>query len=183
VNRKATRKEHLEMPPNIICFSRNRCTSVEVIDENTLRSTCRLQDTLTDAYVEIRVRMPDLEIASAKAEFVRTTEEQCLQTAQALDKMVGVRIGAGMLKIIKGLIGEATDCKQVAFMVEECCHGVILSMTKDQLSAAPVGAEVPVEFYKDMVRQNIRLYNRCAAFAPGSSMVEGIEPPQNEGDR
>jgi Protein of unknown function (DUF2889) len=170
------------MPPNIICFSRNRCTSVEPIDENTLRSSCRLQDTLTDACVEIRVRLPDLEIESATAEFLRSPEKDCLRTGEALDKMVGVRIGAGMLKIIKGLIGEATACKQIAFMVEECCHGVILSMTKDQLKAAPVGAEVPTEFYTEMVRQNIRLYNRCAAFAPGSSMVEGIEPPQNEGD-
>ncbi len=170
------------MPPNIICFSRNRCTSVEGIDENTLRSTCRLQDTLTEAFVEIRVRLPDLEIESATAGFLRTPERACLRTAEALDKMVGVRIGAGMLKIIKGLIGEATDCKQLAFMVEECCHGVILSMTKDQLRAAPPGSEVPVEFYREMVKQNIRLYNRCAAFAPGSAMVEGIEPPRDRGD-
>jgi hypothetical protein len=170
------------MPPNITYFSLNRCTSVEVIDEDTLRSTCRLQDTLTDACVEIRVSLPDLEISSATGEFLRTPETECLRTAEALNKMVGVRIGPGMLKIIKGLIGEATDCKQLAFMVEECCHGVILSMTKDQLSAAPPGAEVPVEFYREMVKQNIRLYNRCAAFAPGSSMVEGIEPPQEQGD-
>jgi Protein of unknown function (DUF2889) len=166
------------MPPNIICFSRNRCTSVETIDDSTFRSSCQLQDTLTDAYVEIRVRLPELEITSARAEFRRTPEQQCLKVAEALDKMIGIRIGAGMLKIIKGLIGEATACKQLAFMVEECCHGVILSMTKDQLKAAPVGAEVPVAFYTEMVRQNIRLYNRCAAFAPGSRIVEGIEPPK-----
>ncbi len=171
------------MPPNVTRFSRNRCTAVEVIDENTLRSTCRLQDTLTDAKVEILVRLPDLEIAAATAEFLRTPEKACLRTAEAIGKMIGVRIGAGMLKIIKGLIGDATDCKQLAFMVEECCHGVILSMTKDQLNAAPPGADVPPEVYIEMVRKNIRLYNRCAAFAPGSSMVEGIEPPQNEGDR
>ncbi len=170
------------MPPDIIRFSRNRCTSVEVLDEDTLRSVCRLQDTLTDACVEIRVRMPELEIASATADFLRTPEESCLRTNEALEKMVGVRIGAGMLKIIKGLIGEVSGCKQLAFMVEECCHGVILSMTKDQLGAAPPGSEVPAEFYREMVKQNIRLYNRCAAFAPGSSMVEGIEPPRGEGD-
>ncbi len=170
------------MPPNITCFSRNRCTSVEVLDEDTLRSTCRLQDTRTDAWVEIRVRLPDLEIASATGAFPRTQERECLQTKEALDKMIGVRIGSGMLKIIKGLIGEVSTCSQLAFMVEECCHGVILSMTRDQLSAAPPGSEVPAEFYREMVKQNIRLYNRCAAFAPGSPMVEGIEPPQDQGD-
>lgn len=166
------------MPPDIICFSRNRCTSVDQVDDQTLRSCCRLQDTLTDAHVEILVRLPDLEITNATAEFRRSPQQECLQPTDALERMVGVRIGAGMLKIIKGLIGEVTECRQLAFMVEECCHGVILSMTRDTLKQAPADIQLTTEFYAEMVRQNTRLYNRCAAFAPGSSLVEGIEPPE-----
>jgi len=37
--------------------------------------------------------------------------------------------------------------------------------------------EGKLDFYRDMVRKNIRLYNRCAAFAEGSPIVEGLEPP------
>jgi len=166
------------MPPDILSFSRNRCTSVEQIDEHTLRSSCRLQDTLTDASVEILVRLPDLEITRATCEFRRTMQEECLHTAEAVNKVVGVRIGPGLLKIIKGLVGEATDCRQLAFMMEECCHGVILSFTKDTLSQAPKDMALTKEFYAEMVKQNIRMYNRCAAFAPGSSLVEGVEPPK-----
>ncbi len=166
------------MPPDILSFSRNRCTSVEQIDEHTLRSTCRLQDTLTDASVEILVRMPDLEITNAACEFRRTMQEECLNTDEAVKKVVGVRIGPGLLKILKGLGGEATDCRQLAFMMEECCHGVILSFTKDTLSQAPRDGALTKEFYAEMVKQNIRMYNRCAAFAPGSSLVEGVEPPK-----
>jgi len=166
------------MPPDILSFSRNRCTSVEQIDEHTLRSSCRLQDTLTDASVEILVRLPDLEITRATCEFRRTMQEECLNTGEAVKKVVGVRIGPGLLKIIKGLVGEATDCRQLAFMMEECCHGVILSFTKDTLSQAPKDMALTKEFYAEMVKQNIRMYNRCAAFAPGSSLVEGVEPPK-----
>ena len=77
-------------------------------------------------------------------------------------------------------MGEETDCKQLAFMVEECCHGVILAFTKDVLLGRPEmkDATEEKEMYINMVKENPRLYNRCAAFAPGSSMVEGIDPPE-----
>jgi hypothetical protein len=45
---------------HLLEFSRNRCTSVEKIAEDTLRSTCRLQDNLMDAWVQIEVRLPEL---------------------------------------------------------------------------------------------------------------------------
>lgn len=172
-------KREYSVMPNILKYSRNRSTSVEQIDDQSMRSTCRLQDTLTDTFVEIMVKLPDLEITSARAEVYRTYQEECRGPEVLFPKMVGVRIGPGVLKIIKGLVGETTECKQLAFMVEECCHGVILSFTKDVLlsSPRPEDEAEAKEFYGNMVRENIRLYNRCAAFAPGSSLVEGIEPP------
>lgn len=163
--------------PQILSFSRNRCTSVEPIDETAMRASCRLQDTFTEAFVEIRVKLPDLEIAQVKWEVVRSSGSAALEP-DCLEKIVGTRIGAGMLKIIKGLIGgEAPIERQLAFMVEECCHGVILSFTKDVLMKSPKDEAGTKEYYAKMVRDNIRLYNRCAAFAAGSSIVEGIEPP------
>jgi hypothetical protein len=163
----------------ILEYSRNRCTSVEQVDEQTLRSVCRLQDTLTEAVVEITATLPDLEIADITGNIIRTYEEACRKPADSLQKVVGVRVGPGVLKIIKGLIGKQTDCKQLAFMVEECCHGIILAFTKDMVKLSPKDKSHPnaIEFYNRMVRDNVRLYNRCAAFAPGSPLVEGIEAP------
>ena len=165
---------------NILIYSRNRCTCVEQVDENTLRATCTLQDTLTDAFVEILVGLPDLEIVDVRCEVKRTEQEPCKDPALSLAKVIGVRIGSGMLKIIKGLVAETTECKQLGFMVEECCHGVILSFTKDVLvsSPRPTDQEEAREFYGKMVKENIRLYNRCAAFAPGSDLVRGVDPPK-----
>jgi len=163
--------------PDILCFSRNRRTSVEQIDAQTMKSSCCLQDTLTDAFVEIRVRLPDLEIIEARGEFRRSPHGDCPALDRALETVNGVRIGSGMLKIIRGLIGAVTDCSELAFMVEECCHGVILAFTKDTLVACPPAETEQVGYYRNLVRDNIRLYNRCAAFAPGSSIVKGIDPP------
>ncbi len=162
---------------DILSFSRNRCTSVEVIDHQTIRASCRLQDTLTEAFVEITVQLPDLEITAVKGEVRRTHRKGCLDSTEFLQKVKGVRVGPGMLEIIKGLIGENTKCEELVFMVQECCHGVILSLTKDILLKAPEDQEGKIEFFSKMVRSNIRLYNRCAAFAAGSRLVDGLDPP------
>jgi hypothetical protein len=53
---------------------------------------------------------------------------------------------------------------------------VILSFTKEQLKSRPDDIDESRAYYHDMVKKNIRLYNRCAAFAKGSSLVEGLEP-------
>jgi hypothetical protein len=90
---------------------------------------------------------------------------------------VGIRIGAGMTEIIQGTLS-GLACEELIFMLEECCHGVILSLTRDVLEQAPADAEGEHAFFSNMVRQSIRLYDRCAAFAPGSSLVEGLKPPE-----
>jgi hypothetical protein len=162
---------------NLLFFSRNRCTSVEQTDEKTIRSSCHLQDTFTDVYVEILVELPDLEITDVKAEVRRSPQNVPPIKIDSLQKAVGVRIGPSMLKIFKGLLGGTGNSNQLTFMVEECCHGVILSFTKEELQKAPKDKKDAKEFYSNMVKQNTRLYNRCAAFAAGSSLVEGIEPP------
>jgi len=163
--------------PNILVFARIRTTYVEQIAEGELRAVCKLNDTLNEATVEIGVKTPELEIIKARAQVVRTPSGVKLNEMELMSRVVGIRIGPGMKKIIRGLIGQADESKQLAFMIEECCNAVILSFTKDVLVQTPEDKRGEKDFYRNMVKENIRLYNRCAAFAPGSSLVEGIEPP------
>ncbi|MBW1721751.1 MAG: hypothetical protein JRH13_05010 [Deltaproteobacteria bacterium] len=160
----------------LVAFCRNRCTSVEQVDEKMLRAWCRLQDTGLDVFVEIRVKLPDLEVLAAKGEVYRSDGKALSEAVGTLKKVVGIRVGPGMGKIIRGLLGEDEGVKQLAFMVEECCHGVILTFTKETLKKAPQDVEEARKFYAGMARENLRLVNRCAAYAPGSSLVEGLEP-------
>lgn len=163
--------------PDILIFSRIRSTFVEPVEENRLRAVCQLNDTLTEATVEVLVKIPELEIVDAKAGIVRAVSRPKEDETQLAKKVIGIRIGPGMKKIIRGLIGEGDETKQLAFMIEECCNAVILSFTKDVLLQRPEDKRGKRDFYRNMVKENIRLYNRCAAFAPGSPLVEGIEPP------
>ena len=159
----------------MLCFSRNRCTKVDQVDKYTLKASCRLQDTITDCGVQILVKLPDLEISKIKAEFGREGTKLGSQDMLRLEKVIGVRIGPGVLKIIKGLIGNESRLEQLAFMVEECCQGVILYFTRDDLEKVPVDEDEERIYYNNMVKGNLNLFNRCAAFAPGSTFVEGIE--------
>lgn len=159
----------------MLCFARNRCTNVDQIGEYTLKASCRLQDSLTDCYVEVLLKLPNLDISSIKAEVVRGRMKLSSQDMSYLKKVIGVRIGPGVLKIIKGLIGNECRLEQLAFMVEECCQAVILYFTRDDLEKVPLDEDEERIYYNNMVKGNLNLFNRCAAFAPGSSFVEGIE--------
>jgi hypothetical protein len=163
---------------DILCFSRNRCTSVEQLDEKTMRACCRIQDPLMDAFVSIHVKLPDLEIAGAFGKIQRSAEGSQMEIVEPLDDVVGVRIGPGLKKILKGLLKNSSVHKQLIFMLEECCGGVILTFTKDVLINAPKDKLSERDYFESFVRSNPRLYNSCAAFAPGSPLVEGIEPPR-----
>ena len=164
--------------PYLLNFSRNRRTEVEQLDETTLRSSCRIQDNLTDASVGITAKLPDLEITHVQAEVRRSPRPECFDAAGAMRKAVGIRIGAGMTEIIQHILSESTACEELIFMLEECCHGVILALARDVLEKVPADPEGKHAYFSKMVRENIRLYNRCAAFAPGSSLVEGMTPPE-----
>ena len=164
--------------PHLLDFSRNRRTEVEQIDGTTFRSRCRVQDNLTDAVVEIIAQLPNLEITHAKAEVNRSPRRECVDNVSAMEKAVGIRIGAGMSEIIQGTLSQSVACEELVFMLEECCHGVILALTRDELEKSPADPEGKHAYFSEMVRKNIRLYNRCAAFAPGSSLVEGLTPPE-----
>ncbi len=169
------------MANNILEFSLNRSTSVEPLNDGNLLSICQLRDTFTAAEIRMLVKMPELEIAEISGSFRHAYLDEIEDLNAALQQLLGVRVGAGMLKIIKGLLGEAENLDQVVYMVEEACHGVILHLTKKVLLKAPEDAEAKFAFYANMVKKSIRLYDRCAAFAKGSPLVAELEAEQRAG--
>ncbi len=160
---------------HLISFSRSRCTTVEESSDGIMTCTCRVTDNLLDARVQIQAGLPDLEIMTAGSRIDHCRIEGMAAAEERLQNLLGVRIGPGMLKIIEGLMGDDPACVELAYMAEECCHGAILSLTKETLKKAPLEPADSRDFYSKMVQKNKRLYNRCAAFADGSSLLEGIE--------
>jgi len=159
----------------LISFSRSRCTTVEESSNGIMTCTCRITDNLLDGRVQLQASLPELEIMAAESRFDHCLLKGMSAAEERLQNILGVRIGPGMLKIIEGLMGDDPACVELAFMAEECCHGAILSLTKETLKKGPLEPADSRDFYSKMVQNNKRLYNRCAAFADGSSLLEGIE--------
>jgi class 3 adenylate cyclase len=161
--------------PHVLFFTRNRCTSVEQVDERRVRAQCRLEDTLTEAFAEVSVRLPDLELIDVRGEVYRSAGTIPSRAAEALGKVIGTRIGPGMVKIMKGLVGEGEETEELLNMVDECCQAVVLAFTKDELAKAPREEKKAREFCSKLLKENARLYNSCIAFSPESPLVQGIK--------
>jgi hypothetical protein len=157
------------------CFFRNRCTTVETVDDQTTRSTCRLQDTLMEAWVEILVKSPDLEIIGVRGQVRRSGERGWKDIGHDLQQVLGARVGPGIKKIIRGLIADGPLLGTSATLLDECCHGVILSFTRDILALAPQDRAGEKAFFSDMVRANPRLYNSCAALSADSPLLADLD--------
>lgn len=158
--------------PEILCFSRNRCTSIEQVDDRTLRSTCRTRDNLVDAGVEITAKLPDLEITRVECTVTAPHREANPVPRDDLQKLIGSRVGPGIKKIIWSAVERSPHAEQFAAMLDECCNGIILSFTKDVLIHAPKDKPGEKKFFAGMVRANPRLFNSCAALAPESPLME-----------
>jgi hypothetical protein len=159
---------------DILCFSRNRCTTVERVDDQTTRSTCRVQDTLMEAWAEILVKSPDLEIVGVRGQIRRSGEGDRTDIDHDLRPVLGARVGPGIKKILRGLIAKGPLMETLALLVEECCAGVILSFTRDVLALAPKDRSGEKDFFAEMVRANPRLYNSCAALSADSPLMADL---------
>ena len=159
---------------DIGCFFRNRCTTVERVDDQTTRSTCRVQDTLLEAWVEILVKAPDLEIVGVKGQIRRSGEGDRTDISPDLLQVLGARVGPGIKKIIRGLIANGPLVETLSTLLDECCNGVILSFTRDVLVLAPQDRAGEKDFFSNMVRANPRLYNSCAALSADSPLMADL---------
>lgn len=164
-------------------FSRNRQTRVDALEGGALRSVCHVSDLFSEAEVTVIADPPELTIREAFAEVLRADAPWPEDVNTPLKSITGVRIGPGMLEILKGLLVFDPPCPDLVRMVEEACQAVILSLTRKVLAHAPADDPGKIAFFSDMVKKNIRLYNRCAAFAPGSRLVEGVDPAQKTDSR
>lgn len=160
-----------------LVFQRTKTVDVEPRGDSELDVRWRVTDTLVEAAIKMRVRLPDLEISEIHAEVLRGLHSVCKDSTVLVAKVVGVRIGPGLRKIIGGLVGGDRGCGELAQGVLECCNAVILHFTVPQLRGVDAGTEEERrERLRAMLRSNPRLVGSCTAFAEDSPLMEGIRP-------
>jgi len=154
-----------------LSFMRNKVVEVEPLAEGALSVSWRLVDNLMEAEVQMKVRLPDLEITEARGRLGRSPHPECALAPDSIQKVVGVRVGPGLRKIVDGLMGGSAGCSELIEGILECANAVILDFTVPQIRANAKGSEAERrKRYQDMLRFNPRLAGSCIAFAEGSPL-------------
>jgi len=158
-----------------LTFARNKVVEVEASAAESLTVSWRLADTLMEAGIRMKFQLPDLEIMEAEARVGRTIHPECASAAALVQKAVGVRVGPGLRKIVRGLMGGPAGCEELAEGVLECCDAVILHFTVPQIQAQEkMSEEERNEHRQAMLRLNPRLVRSCIAFADDSPLMQGL---------
>jgi hypothetical protein len=161
-----------------VAFMRNKMVEVEPRPDGGLDVYWRLSDDLMDLEITLTVEVPDLEIVAAGATVRRSVFNAGIDAGEAIRKVEGVRVGPGLRKIVRGLLGGETGSVEMTEGVLECCNAVILHFTLPSIQAGEQYKDAPeaerLALSRAMFEANPRLLRSCIAFADDSPIVQGL---------
>ena len=162
-----------------IRFLRNKVVEVGPRSDGTIAVTWRQMDDLLKAEVNLTVQPPDLEIVEASVTLDRLVPRAWSNADALIKKIEGVRIGAGLRKIVAGLLGGPHGCSLLVYAVLESANAVILHFTRPvlQVSEKLEGDEMLASLV-EMVKNNPRLVRSCVAFQDDSPIMQSINSDQ-----
>jgi hypothetical protein len=159
-----------------IRFLRNKVVEVSPQADGNIAVSWRQTDDLLKAEVNLSVQLPDLEIVEASAELDRLVPQAWTNAAELIKKIEGVRVGAGLRKIVRGLLGGPQGCPVLEHAVLESANAVILHFTRPVLQASEnLEGDEMLASLKEMVKNNPRLGRSCVAFQDDSPIMRGME--------
>ena len=160
-----------------IRFLRNKVVEVNPLPDGSLAVSWRLTDDLLKAEVNLRVQPPDLEIVQADAGLDRLVPRAWSTAPELIKKIEGVRVGAGLRKIVQGLLGGGPNgCSVLAHAVLESANAVILHFTRPVVQVGEsLQGEEKLANLREMIKNNPRLVRSCVAFQDDSPIMQGLE--------
>lgn len=162
-------------------FQMTSLVTVAPLDQGLWGIRTRLDDNLFSAELELDVKLPALDIRRVHLEITRDELELLPDMSASMDRLVGVRVGQGMTKIVRGVVGGPTGSDRIAGLVLESMEMLINALTVPELRKAmeTAGQELrhdkdgPKVYLNDVVSgdeavkimgQNPRLKDSCIAF-------------------
>jgi hypothetical protein len=159
----------------------NNLTSVEALEKGLWRIHQRSEDNLFSIEITLEIKAPALDIRRAVLEVKRDTLGLVPDLSSLSERLIGVRVGPGMTKIVRGVLGGPDGSDRAAELVLEAMEMLVNAITVPELRKAAAMGGVPfkadgdgpkvylndVVVDDDMVRKmaaNPRLKDSCAAF-------------------
>ena len=164
-----------------IRFLRNKVVEVSPLSDGSLAVSWRLTDDLLKAEVNLTIQPPDLEIVQAQARLDRLVSRNWSTASDLIKKIEGVRVGAGLRKIVHGMLGGSSGCSVLVHAVLESANAVILHFTRPvvQVGECLEGA-AKLANLREMVKSNPRLVRSCVVFQDDSPIMQGLEGDKND---
>ncbi|MBI4965087.1 MAG: hypothetical protein HY913_17570 [Desulfomonile tiedjei] len=165
----------------ILDFRTNNLTTVETLKPGLWRIVTRFDDNLFSAEVALQVKAPALNITMASLEIKRDVMGLVPDLSETAQKLIGVRVGPGMTKIVRAIVGDESGSDRVAELVLEAMEMLVNGLTVPELRKAMSMAGEPARLEHDgpkvflnevligeraikMMADNPRLKDSCAAF-------------------
>jgi hypothetical protein len=164
-----------------IRFLRNKVVEVSPLSDGSLAVSWRLTDDLLKAEVNLTVQPPDLEIVQAEARLDRLVPRNWSTASDLIKKIEGVRVGAGLRKIVQGLLGGPNGCVVLVNAVLESANAVILHFTRPVIQVGEnLEGDDKLANLREMIKNNPRLVRSCVAFQDDSPIMQGLEGDKND---
>lgn len=165
----------------ILDFQMNSLTTVEVLEQGLWRINAQSQDNLFSVEVTLEVKAPALDIREAKFDLKRDVLGLAPDLKALSEKLIGVRIGPGMTKIVRGVLGGPKGSDRVAELVLEAMEMLVNAISVQEIRKATKMGGVPFKAESDgpkvcltdvvidddtinKMAANPRLKDSCAAF-------------------
>ncbi|MEE4606913.1 MAG: DUF2889 domain-containing protein [Desulfobacteraceae bacterium] len=159
-----------------IRFLRNKVVEVSPLSDGSLAVSWRLTDDLLKAEVNLTIQPPDLEIVQAEARLDRLVPRNWSTASDLIKKIEGVRVGAGLRKIVQGLLGGPKGCMVLANAVLESANAVILHFTRPVIQVGEnLAGDEKLANLREMIKNNPRLVRSCVAFQDDSPIMQGLK--------
>ena len=160
----------------ILDFFRNKILEVEPLADGALMVRWRLKDSLMEAAVDLKIQPPDLTITEADATLERAIHSECLAAREWIRKVVGVRVGSGLRKIVGGTLGQPDGCRVLTAAVLESANAAILHFTRYTLQpGAALSDAEKIEGARAILKSNPRMAGSCVVYAPDSPVMNGYK--------
>ena len=99
-----------------------------------------------------------------------------LSAQELIQRAVGVRVGPGLRKIVRGLVGGSAGSPELTEGVLECANAVILHFTRPGIQAGEMlDGETLIAATRAMLTTNPRLIRSCVAFQDDSPIMQGLD--------
>jgi hypothetical protein len=157
-------------------FLRNKVVEVEPKSDGSLYVSWRLTDDLLKVEINLKVQLPDLEIVAAAATLDRHVPRAWQSASELIKTVEGIRIGSGLRKIVRGLLGGPNGCALLVHAVLESANAVILNFTRPVVqSGEKLEGQEKLDSIRNMIRTNPRLVRSCVAFQDDSPIMQGLD--------